>query len=93
MSGNVGTARLLALVVEMHRRPRQRSRVTAHEQPRQTVREDVGRRLARPPEFHQLIAVGFPVGSHFVADEGRQVRADAVTVKADAAIRAQLFSL
>jgi hypothetical protein len=42
------------------------------------VREDVGRRLARPPEFRQLIAIGRPVVPHVVADEGRQVRANAV---------------
>lgn len=63
-------------LVQMPRRPRQRVGAAAHEQPRQRVREDVGRRLARPPE--QLIAIGRPVVPHVVADEGRLVRANAV---------------
>jgi hypothetical protein len=67
-------------LVQMPCRPRQRIGTAAHVQPRERVRKNVGLRLARPPEFRQLIAVDFPVGAHPVSDERRQVHADTVAL-------------
>jgi hypothetical protein len=70
-------------LVQILRRPWQRTGAAAHEQPRQAVREDVGCRvLAGLPKLHQLVAVAAPVFAHLVGDERRQIRAEAVAVAA-----------
>jgi hypothetical protein len=61
--------------VQMPRRPRQTVGTATHVEPWQRVCEDVGGRArAGFPERHQLLAIGRPVVSHVVAEEGRQLR-------------------